>query len=228
MIECGSGSGRTVRFEISGVWWPGLWAEVRCASSAGWCSSPHVVAGGLVVRIFQVGHQDQRNAADAIVVLGAAQYNGRPSSVFQARLDHAAELYEQGVADRIVTLGGGQVGDATTEGEAGRAALIEAGIPASAVVAVGEGNDTLVSLRAGAEVLKANDWTSVVLVTDRWHAHRTQVMATDLGLDTQVSPVTQGPSTRPSVVLPYVLRETAGTLYYLVVGGPSGAGSPVL
>ncbi len=187
-----------------------------------------LIVGGLTLRIVQVGRTDQRAPVDAIVVLGAAQYNGTPSPVFQARLDHAEELYRTGVAPRVLTIGGGREGDATTEGEAGRQALIDAGLPAGDVTAVGVGNDTLVSLRATAEVLRRNGWNSVVLVTDPWHSHRSQVMARDLGLAAEVSPVTEGPAVRPGVAVPYVLRETAGTLYYLLVGGPSGAGTAVL
>jgi uncharacterized SAM-binding protein YcdF (DUF218 family) len=187
-----------------------------------------LIGVGLAGRIYQVGRTDSHNPVDVIVVLGAAQYDGTPSAVFQARLDHAAALYRAGVAAHVVTIGGRLAGDRTTEAEAGRQALIDAGLPASAVVAVPEGNDTLVSLRAGAEVLRDRGWQSVLLVTDPWHAFRSRLMARDLGLAAEVSPVTEGPSTRGAVVLPYVLRETAGTLYYLLAGGPSGAGSPVL
>lgn len=74
-----------------------------------------LVLGGTAFRVWQVARIDDRTPADAIVVLGAAQYNGRPSPIFAARLAHAQQLYEQGVAGRIVTLGGGQAGDATTD-----------------------------------------------------------------------------------------------------------------
>ncbi len=204
------------------------WARGALRYLAGAVVVGALVSVGVAVRIVQVGLTDQRGPADAIVVLGAAQYNGTPSPVYQARLDHAAELFRGGVAAQILTTGGGQTGDTTTEGEAGRQALIDAGIPAGSVTAVGVGNDTLVSLRAAAQVLDRKGWSSVVLVTDPWHAHRSQLIARDLGLQTQVSPVDQGPATRRSVIPAYVLRETAGTLFYLVIGGPSGAGSPVL
>src|SRR4249919_2943843 len=82
-----------------------------------------VIVTGVVIRIIQVAGSDERAAADAIVVLGAAQYDGNPSPVFQARLDHAAALYRAGVAPRIVTIGGGLSGDRTTEGAAGAAYL---------------------------------------------------------------------------------------------------------
>ena len=94
------------------------------------------------------------------MVLGAAQYDGDPSPVFQARLDHAAELYRDGVAPRILTIGGGQTGDRTTEGAAGAAYLAELGIDRSALTAVGTGDDTLASLRAAEVLLTENGWTS--------------------------------------------------------------------
>ena len=187
-----------------------------------------LVVAGVAVHIVQVGHQDERDHADAVVVLGAAQYDGRPSEVYAARLEHAADLYRAGVAQRIMTIGGGQPGDRLTEGEAGRRFLLDAGIPASALISAGTGNDTLLSLRAADQVLRDRDWNSVVLVTDPWHAARSQLIASDLGLSAQVSSVTQGPATGPGVEERYVRRETLGTLFYLLTGGSSGAGSAVL
>jgi uncharacterized SAM-binding protein YcdF (DUF218 family) len=193
-----------------------------------------VVAGGVMdwavifVTVWRASTADSRRPSDAIIVLGAAQYNGRPSDVYAARLDHAAELYRAGVAPAVLTIGGGQEGDRLTEGEAGRQYLAAAGLPAVALTAVGTGNDTLLSMRAADEVLDQRGWTSVVLVTDPWHSERSQLIASDLGLSVQVSPVTQGPSTESGVAGRYVLRETLGTLFYLLTGGSSGAGSAVL
>ena len=187
-----------------------------------------LVVGGTALRVIQVGHQDQRAKADAIVVLGAAQYNGRPSSVYAARLDHAAALFDEGVAAHILTIGGGQAGDQVTEGEAGRRYLLSAGIDARSLTSIGTGNDTLVSLRAADRVLMQRGWHSVVLVTDLWHAERSRLIASDLGLAVQVSSVTQGPVSAPGVEHRYVMRETLGTLFYLLTGGSSGAGSAVL
>ncbi|SDP47692.1 Uncharacterized SAM-binding protein YcdF, DUF218 family [Nakamurella panacisegetis] len=187
-----------------------------------------LIVAGVVIRIVQTAHVDQRGHADAIVVLGAAQYNGRPSDVFAARLDHAAALYRAGVASHILTIGGGQTGDRVTEGEAGQVYLAEAGIPPSALVAVGTGNDTLVSLRAADALLTRRGWTSVVLVTDPWHAERSRLIARDLGLAVQVSSVSTGPAATAGVEGRYVQRETLGTLFYLLTGGSSGAGSAVL
>ncbi len=187
-----------------------------------------LIVGGLGLRIVQVGRTDQRAAVDAIVVLGAAQYNGTPSPVLQARLDHAEELYRAGVAPRIVTIGGGHEGDATTEGEAGRQALIDAGLPAADVTAVGVGNDTLISLRATATVLRRNGWDSVVLVTDPGHASPGPADRRGSRVDCRGLSGDHRPRRPAGVTVPYVLRETAGTLYYLVLGGSSGAGTAVL
>ncbi len=187
-----------------------------------------LIVGGVVVQILRSAHVDERTTADAIVVLGAAQYDGEPSPVFRARLDHAAELYRQGVAPRILTVGGGQGGDRTTEGAAGAAYLAEAGVAGSALTAVGSGDDTLASLRATRGVLAAHGWTAVVLVTDPWHASRASLMATDLGLSVQVSPVQDGPSLADGIAPRYVTREALGVLYYRLTGGSSGAGTTVL
>ncbi|HET8590420.1 MAG TPA: YdcF family protein [Nakamurella sp.] len=187
-----------------------------------------LVTAGIVLRIVQFGATDQHAAADAIVVLGAAQYNGRPSEVFAARLDHAAELYRAGDAGHVVTIGGGQPGDAVTEGQAGRDYLAEHGLPDAALLAVGTGNDTVVSLRAAAAQLLPKGWTSVIVVTDPWHSARARMIARDVGLTVQVSPVTSGPATDRSVALRYIARETLGILFYRFTGGSSGAGTPVL
>ncbi|MET0966108.1 MAG: YdcF family protein [Nakamurella sp.] len=187
-----------------------------------------LIIGGIVFRIQQIGGSDERAAADAIVVLGAAQYDGDPSPVFQARLDHAADLFEQGVSPRILAIGGGQSGDRTTEGAAGVAYLAGLGIDADALIAVGSGDDTLESLRAAEHLLTGNGWNSVVIVTDPWHSARAGLMATDLGLSVQVSPVQGGPSSRDGVEARYVIREALGILYYRLTGGSSGAGSAVM
>ncbi len=187
-----------------------------------------LIIGGVALRIVGVAAVDQRESADAIIVLGAAQYDGDPSPVFRARLDHAAALYRAGVAQQVVTVGGGQPGDRTTEGAAGAAYLTSAGIPTAALTIVGTGADTLESLRAATPELAGHGWRSVVLVTDPWHAARAALMATDLGLMVQVSPVTEGPAVAAGVAARYVTRESLGVLFYRLTGGSSGAGTPVL
>lgn len=187
-----------------------------------------LVTAGVTLRVIAAGEVDQRARADAIVVLGAAQYDGVPSEVFRARLDHAAALYRAGVSDHIVTIGGGQVGDRTTEGAAGRAYLADQGIPESALTAVGVGSDTLASLRAARPVLAERGWRSIVAVTDPWHAARTALMASDLGLQVQVSSVDSGPAVSDEFRNRYIWRETLAVLFYLATGASSGARSTVI
>jgi uncharacterized SAM-binding protein YcdF (DUF218 family) len=170
--------------------------------------------------------QDSRAASDAIVVLGSAQYNGVPSPIFAARLEHAKALYEDGVAPMIVTVGGKKNGDQFTEAEAGRDYLAEAGIPSDALLAVPEGVDTLESMRAVSSAFDQHGWHSAVLVTDPWHAMRAERMAEDSGLDVQSSPTRQGPAVQTRATqLRYILRETAAYLVYRVTG-ESVAGAP--
>jgi uncharacterized SAM-binding protein YcdF (DUF218 family) len=187
-----------------------------------------VITAGLALRIVQFAQPTDVSRADAIIVLGAAQYNGTPSPVFRERLDHAAQLYRSGAAGHIITTGGGQVGDTMSEGEAGARYLVGAGLPESAVNAVTTGIDTLISLRAAAAEADENGWDSVILVTDPWHMARSRAMARDLGLSVQTSPVTSGPATDDAIRARYVARELAGLLFYRLVGGSSGSGSAVL
>jgi uncharacterized SAM-binding protein YcdF (DUF218 family) len=174
-----------------------------------------LVVAGTALRVWQVARADDRPHSDAIVVLGSAQYNGRPSAILQARLDHALVLYRAGVARRIVTVGGSRQGDRYTEASAGEQYLLARGVPPSAVVAVGEGSDTLQSVRAVAEVFHQHGWHTAVLVTDPWHELRTRRMAADSGIEAVGSPSRTGPVVQTrETELRYVVRETGAYLYY--------------
>jgi uncharacterized SAM-binding protein YcdF (DUF218 family) len=170
--------------------------------------------------------QDSRPPSDAIVVLGSAQYNGVPSSIFEARLEHAISLYEDGVAPVIVTVGGKATGDEFTEAEAGRDYLANAGIPADALLAVPEGVDTLESMRVVSAAFEERGWSTAVLVTDPWHSMRAERMAQDAGIDAESSPTRQGPAVQTRATqFRYILRETAAYLLYRATG-ESVAGAP--
>ena len=176
--------------------------------------------------IWWTARQDSRPASDAIVVLGTAQYNGVPSSIFQARLEHAIVLYEDGVAPVIVTVGGKAAGDQFSEAEAGQTYLAEHGVPDDALLAVPEGADTLESMRAVSTAFGERGWTSAVIVTDPWHAMRAQRMAEDAGMEAESSPTRQGPAVHTRATqFRYILRETAAYLLYRVTG-ESVAGAP--
>jgi len=185
-----------------------------------------LLVGSTALAIWWTARQDSRPAADAIVVLGSAQYNGRPSSIFEARLEHALALYEDDVAPVIVTVGGRAEGDQFAEAEAGHDYLANAGVPADALLAVPEGTDTLESLRAASTVFEERGWTHALLVTDPWHAMRAQRMAEDAGLESDSSPTRQGPAVQTRATqFRYILRETAAYLLYRVTG-ESVAGAP--
>ena len=176
--------------------------------------------------IWWTARQDSRPASDAIVVLGSAQYNGVPSSIFQARLEHAITLYDDGVAPVVVTVGGKKAGDEFTEAEAGRDYLAENGIPADALLAVPTGVDTLESMRAVASTFQDRGWSSAVLVSDPWHVMRAERMAEDAGIDASSSPTRQGPAVQTRATqFRYILRETAAYLLYRATG-ESVAGAP--
>ena len=167
-----------------------------------------------VGRVLQAATTDDRTPTDAIVVLGAAQFWGRPSPVLEARLTQARELVGEGVAPRIITVGGKQDGDNTTEAQAGKQWLVDAGVPAARVRALPTGRDTLSSLTAVAELMAERGWTSATIVTDPAHEARSLAMARALGIDAHGSPSQSGDGSRLTV--DYVLREAAGLLWFWV------------
>ena len=174
-----------------------------------------LVVGGTAFRVWQVARIDDRDRADVVVVLGAAQYAGKPSKVLEARLRQAKALFDEGVADHVVTGGGRREGDRYSEAEAGKRWLVDHGVPEDRVIQVGEGNDTLGTLQAVAIEVKNRGWESAVIVSDPWHSLRARTMAEDAGLDAWTSPTHSGPivQTRETQAR-YILRETAALLYY--------------
>ncbi|MDX6200452.1 MAG: hypothetical protein QOJ79_3603 [Actinomycetota bacterium] len=181
-----------------------------------------LVVGATAVRVWWVARQDHHPRSDAIVVLGASQFDGKPSTVFRARLQHAKALYDAGVAPRVITVGGGAPGDRTTEADAGAAFLRDRGVD---TLPIGKGRNTLQSLEALRIEFRKQGWTTAVLVTDPWHELRARRMATDLGIKASSSPTRTGPAVRDrGTELRYVARETAAYLYYRLFGASSEAG----
>jgi uncharacterized SAM-binding protein YcdF (DUF218 family) len=172
--------------------------------------------------VWQVARADDRDKADVVVVLGAAQYDGTPSAVLGSRLDHAARLWRDGVAPVIVTVGGRRVGDTYTEAQAGQNYLMSYGLPKDAVVPIGEGRDTLESLQAVARRAHAAGWHTAVIVSDPWHSLRARTMSDDLGLAAWTSPTRSGPivATR-TIQARYIVRESAALLDYRLTHGPA-------
>jgi uncharacterized SAM-binding protein YcdF (DUF218 family) len=148
-------------------------------------------------RIWERGAVDEApliGTADAIVVLGAAQWDGRPSPVFRARLDHAIALWRAGHAPRLVMTGGRREGDRTTEAATGRAYAIAAGVPDEAILMEIGGRSTLESLEAVATILRAEGIGPALFVSDRTHMLRVLRMAKDLGIEAHGSPAAASPT----------------------------------
>jgi uncharacterized SAM-binding protein YcdF (DUF218 family) len=184
-----------------------------------------LLLGAVVVVTYVAGHiwwvarQDSAPRSDAIVVLGASQFDGRPSQVFAARLDHAIELFRRGVAPRIVTVGGNQPGDRFTEARAAQNYLVANGVDADAVLPVETGQDTLQSMRAVARTFDTRGWHSAVLVTDPWHCLRARTMARDAGIEAETSPERTGPAVDSrGTEARYIARETVAYIYYSIFG----------
>ncbi len=164
-------------------------------------------AGAFTI-VVAVSRQDQRRLTDAIVVLGAAQYNGRPSPVLRARLDHALELYREGLAPMLVVTGG--IGDRDRESEAtvGRRYLVAHQVPPTAVVVRPEGRTTEASIAAVAEWVQERDLHSVLLVSDPFHLCRLRLEARRVGLEAYTSPTETSPiSENPKRELAYLAAE---------------------
>jgi len=155
-----------------------------------------IVTGYFAVTFVQVwwaGRQDEARKAEAIVVLGAAQYNGRPSRVLAARLDHAADLYQQGLAPVVVVTGGRAEGDRFTESGASASYLHGKGVLDDAILREVQGRNSWQSLAASARFLKAQGIHEVLLVSDPFHAARINGMAEELGLEAATSPTRSSP-----------------------------------
>jgi uncharacterized SAM-binding protein YcdF (DUF218 family) len=173
------------------------------------------------VMVWREAHHDDardRDRVDAIVVLGAAQYDGTPSPVFAGRLDHAALLFEQGRAGTVFVLGANQPGDRTTEAEAGRDYLVAQGVPSASVVALPVGDSSYTSLRAAAGAMRDRGLSTAFLVSDPWHNARIQAMAGDLGIDGHASATWTSAARTEGTRMPGYVRETFAYLYYLVGG----------
>jgi uncharacterized SAM-binding protein YcdF (DUF218 family) len=158
--------------------------------------------------VLAVSRLDQRFTSDAIVILGAAQYDGRPSPVLQARLDHGASLYRDGWAEQILVTGGIVEGDRMSEATAGRRYLVNNGIPPGAVVVQAEGRNTAGSMDAVAAWLRGEGHDRVILVSDPFHLARLRLEARRLGIEAYTSPTATSPiSRRFGTELRFLLAE---------------------
>lgn len=209
--------------------WPGSAPEVSVHST-----SPKTgrkiwrwlrVTGGIVVlvvflapflvfaSVYKQARTNEARPVDAIVVLGAAQFNGVPSQVFQARLDTAFDLYQQGYAPTIVVTGGRMPGDQYTEAEAGKIYLIDRGVPADAILMENVSHNTAASFDGVRRILGPRGVESLLLVSDGFHLYRSKMLAENAGFSaygyaSDESPIRHGSGTE----VRYMIRETLGVL----------------
>jgi uncharacterized SAM-binding protein YcdF (DUF218 family) len=184
-----------------------------------------LAAVGLVVayllfnfaQVWWAARQNQARPAQAIVVLGAAQYNGVPSPDLRARLDEALLLWRAGLAPVVVVTGGKEPGDEYTEATAGATYLEARGVPPADVVAEGTGRNSWQSLVAAASMLEGRQARRVLLVSDPFHDKRIALMAAELGLTPYVAPTRTSPIRGPAVI-PYFAKETVEVALGRIIG----------
>jgi len=186
-----------------------------------------VAAGAATFRIWQQGTVDEQRPADAIVVLGAAQYDGRPSPVFEARLRHAVELWKAGVATSFVVTGGKLPGDRTTEAAVAREYALAHGVPEEAIFGEDAAHNTLASLKAVASEMEKRGLNSAVFVSDPTHMLRILRIADDLGIEAYGSPTTASPvQSDPVRRTRATIHELGALAYYFVTGGTPAVEQP--
>ena len=156
--------------------------------------------------------------SDFILVMGAAQFDGRPSDILKSRLEHALEIYKAGYAPKIYTVGAGAPGDRTTEAAASKAWLIDRGVKKNNVIAVAKGRDTLGSTKAYVEAADKAKLKSVIIVTDPYHCLRSKNIAQDLGLSASCTAVKSGPASVANSEFKYLARESGAYLAYITLG----------
>ncbi len=178
-----------------------------------------VAAAYTSYRIWEQGLRDERRPADAIVVMGAAQYDGTPSALFESRLRHAIDLFDDGLAPILVVTGGKQEGDRTTEAAAAREFAIRNGVPDAAILSEDQGRNTIESIRAVRRLFREHELARAVFVSDPSHMLRVLRIARDEGIDAYGSPTPSGPNhDKLDARLDAMAHELAALGLYFVSG----------
>ena len=172
-----------------------------------------------IVAVMAWGARDTARKADAIVVLGAAQYAGRPSPVLKARLDHAVSLWKRGLAPKMVLTGGRGTGDTTSEAAVGRRYVMKAGVADSAILLENEGRTTTASIAAVAGIMQEAHLERAILVSDPFHMLRLQILARRFGLTSVTSPTRTSPiSANRLEAFAYIMSESVKVPVTMVLG----------
>ena len=192
---------------------------VRAASLIGLVGVLYV--GLTAFEVWRVGRVSGSPAADAIVVMGAAQYDGRPSTQLAARLDHVVELWQAGVAGTVYVTGGNQPGDRFTEASASKDYLIERGVPAAVILEEAQSHSTWEAFsnlrRLAKKGSSTGDRLRIVVVSDPFHSLRSRLIAEENGFDAMVSATTTSPVTGSRAVTKHV-KEALGVALGRIIG----------
>ena len=176
------------------------------------------IPGYALSKTWYEAHYPKTRNGDVIVVLGAAQHDGTPGEVLQARLQEALRLYQSGAAPLIITVGSKQPGDRTTEAASGKRWLMAQGVARQKVIAIPEGRDTFVSTKSYVAVMRERKIKSVIIATDPYHCARAMTMAEDRGVSATCSPVLSGPNRLEASSYRYLIREAGAYLAYITLG----------
>ena len=168
----------------------------------------------VALQIWSTASNSVPKKSDAIVVLGAAQFNGRPTPVLQKRINEAYRIYFAGFAPRIITVGGGAPGDASTEAAASYNSLVMKKVSKRDLFKVPIGRDTMTSTLAYIALMKLQHWTSVIIVTDPFHCYRAMAMAKQVGITTSCAPAKSEEKLLSTTGIRYLIRETGAYLAY--------------
>jgi vancomycin permeability regulator SanA len=169
-------------------------------------------------RVWYTANHTEPIKSDAIIVLGAAQFDGVPSPVLEARLIEAKRVFENKLAPRILTVGSRAPGDRTTEAASGFSWLVDQGINKKFVDSIPYGRDTFASTKSYVSVMKKLNLKSAVIVTDQYHCLRAITMASDLGISATCAPTRTGPASTSNSSFRYLVRETGAYLAYVTLG----------
>lgn len=172
------------------------------------------VPGFFFGQVWYAAHYPTVRSADYAVVMGAAQYDGRPSDALEARLQEALRIYKSGLVKKIVTVGSKAPGDKYTEAAAGRSWLIAHGVSKSSAISIPVGRNTIDSTAGYVDYFKKNGIKDVIVVTDPYHCKRATYIAQDKGVDATCSPAKSGPFDLKNSSLHYLWREGNAYIAY--------------
>lgn len=171
-----------------------------------------------IARTWLDANNEKIEVSDAIVVMGAAQLDGRPGLILEARLKEALRIYEKDFAERIFTVGEGAPGDRFTEAGASREWLGRNGISWKSITAIKIGRDTFTSIEGLAKNVSKEKYRKIIIVTDPYHCLRSKTMANDFGFESSCSPVRTGEASLDKVGFRYLVREASAYLAYVTLG----------